>query len=68
MGIGEAAKGLFKQKAGKLLDDDKLEAEGRAQRSKGTEQTRETEDRIKSQAHDKKAEALDAVQERVEER
>lgn len=66
MGVGEAAKGFIKEKVGKLIDGDELEAEGRAQRTKGDEQTRETEDRVQAQAHEKKADALEAEQERLE--
>jgi uncharacterized protein YjbJ (UPF0337 family) len=66
MGIGESIKGAVKEKAGDLVDNDDLRAEGEAQQTKGDEQTRETKDRAEAQAHEKKADALEREQEALE--
>ncbi len=66
MGIGENIKGVVKQKAGDLTDNDNLEAEGEAQQTKGEEQTQETKDRAAAQAHEKKADSLAKEQDALE--
>lgn len=66
MGIGESIKGTMKEKAGDLVGNDELKAEGDAQQTKGDEQTHETKDRAEAKAHEEKAEALDREQDAVE--
>jgi len=67
MGVGENIKGAIKEKAGEVTDNDALQAEGRAQQTKGEEQTKETKDRAEAQAHEKKADLLESEREAVEE-
>ncbi len=66
MGIGETIKGTAKEKAGDLLGDDNLKAEGEAQQTKGEAQTEETKARAEAKAHEKKADALDKEQQSLE--
>jgi uncharacterized protein YjbJ (UPF0337 family) len=66
MGIGESIKGTLKEKAGDLVDNDELKAEGEAQQTKGDEETRESKDRAEAKAHEKKADALEQQQEALE--
>ena len=66
MGIGESIKGTVKQKAGDLLDDGNLEAEGQAQETKGDEETASTKEQAEAQAHEKKADALEKEQHELE--
>jgi len=66
MGIGESIKGTIKEKAGEVVGDDHLKAEGDAQQTKGDEQTRESKDRAEAKAHEKKAEALAQEQDALE--
>jgi uncharacterized protein YjbJ (UPF0337 family) len=66
MGIGENIKGTIKEKVGDLTGDDQLQAEGDAQQTKGTEQTRESKDRAEAKAHEKKADALGQEQDALE--
>ncbi|HEV7194017.1 MAG TPA: hypothetical protein VGN35_12525 [Jatrophihabitantaceae bacterium] len=66
MGIGENIKGAVKEKAGEVVGNDHLRAEGDAQQTKGAEETRETEARAEAKAHEKKADALDREQDAVE--
>jgi uncharacterized protein YjbJ (UPF0337 family) len=67
MGIGESIKGTIKEKAGDVIDDDNLKAEGEAQQTKGDEETRESKDRAQAKAHEKKADALQQEQDALEE-
>jgi len=67
MGVGENIKGAIKEKAGEVTDNDALQAEGRAQQTKGEEETKETKDRAEAQAHEKKADLLESEREAVEE-
>ena len=67
MGVGENIKGAIKEKAGEVTDNDALQAEGRAQQTKGEEQTKETKDRAEAQAHEKKADLLESERDAVEE-
>jgi uncharacterized protein YjbJ (UPF0337 family) len=66
MGIAENVKGAIKEKVGDATDNDALEAEGKAQREKGAEEVEATKARAEAQAHEKKADALDAEQSAVE--
>ncbi|MFN2562794.1 MAG: CsbD family protein [Jatrophihabitans sp.] len=66
MGIGESIKGTLKEKAGDLVDNDELTAEGEAQQTKGDEETRESKDRAEAKAHEEKADALEQQQEALE--
>ena len=66
MGIGENIKGTIKAKVGDLTDNDKLQAEGEAQETKGQEQTKETKERAEAKAHEKKADALEQEQQALE--
>ncbi|MDT4894803.1 MAG: CsbD-like [Pseudonocardiales bacterium] len=66
MGVGENIKGTLKEKAGELSGNDELEAEGRAQRQKGEQQTRENKERAEAQVHEKKADALEREQDALE--
>lgn len=66
MGIGEHVKGSVKEKLGELTDNEELQAEGQAQERKGAEETRETKERAKAQAHQQKADAYDRQQEKLE--
>jgi uncharacterized protein YjbJ (UPF0337 family) len=66
MGIGESIKGTLKEKAGDLVDNDELKAEGEAQQTKGDEETRESKDRAEAKAHEEKADALEQQQEALE--
>jgi uncharacterized protein YjbJ (UPF0337 family) len=68
MGIGEHIKGSVKQKAGRLLDDDELKAEGDAQQTKGEQEVKETKDRAEAKAHEQKADALQRRQDDLEDR
>jgi len=67
MGVGENIKGAVKEKAGELTDNDALQAEGRAQQTKGEEETKETKERAEAQAHEKKADLLESERDAVEE-
>ena len=66
MGIAEQVKGTIKEKAGEVIGNDHLEAEGKAQKSKGEEQVEETKARAEAQAHEKKADALGTEQDALE--
>ena len=66
MGIGESIKGAVKQKAGDVVDDDNLQAEGEAQQTKGDEETAATKHQAEAKAHEEKAEALDKQQRGLE--
>ena len=66
MGIGENIKGGRKEKAGDVVNDDNLQAEGEAQQTKGEAQTEETKARAEAKAHEKKADALDKEQKSLE--
>jgi uncharacterized protein YjbJ (UPF0337 family) len=66
MGIGEKVKGAVKEKAGEAFGNEALRAEGDAQESKGTEQAKETEQRMKAKAHEEEAAALHQKQEGLE--
>lgn len=67
MGVGENIKGTIKEKAGDLTDNQELEAEGRAQQTKGEEETKENKDRAEAQAHEKKADLLESERDALEE-
>lgn len=66
MGIGESIKGTIKEKAGDLVDNEDLKAEGEAQQTKGDEEARETKDRAEAKAHEEKADALQQKQDALE--
>jgi uncharacterized protein YjbJ (UPF0337 family) len=66
MGIGENIKGTVKEKLGEALDDDNLRAEGDAQQERGEQETKESADRARAQAHEEKARELDERQENLE--
>jgi len=66
MGIGENIKGTVKEKAGDIVDDENLQAEGDAQQTKGEEETAEIKDRAQAQTHQKKADALEKEQQSLE--
>lgn len=59
MGLGENLKGAAKEAVGKATNNDELEQEGSAQQTKGSAETAETGDRVKAQAAEKEADALD---------
>lgn len=66
MGLGETVKGAVKEKAGQTIGNEHLEKEGKAQNTKGDEETRETKERAEAKAHEKKADALEQEQEALE--
>jgi uncharacterized protein YjbJ (UPF0337 family) len=66
MGIGENIKGTIKEKAGEAFGDENLREEGDAQQTKGAEQAKETEERVKAKAHEEEAESLREQQNRLE--
>jgi uncharacterized protein YjbJ (UPF0337 family) len=67
MGTFEEAKGKVKQAAGDLADNEELQAEGRAQASKGAEEREATQARAEAKAHEAKAEGQEAKQKLAEE-
>lgn len=66
MGIGESIKGAVKEKAGQAVGNEHLENEGKAQNTKGDEETRESKERAEAKAHEKKADALEQEQDALE--
>ncbi len=58
MSLIEQAKGTIKEKAGKVVNDDDLRAEGQAQQDKGEADTKATTEKAKAQADEKRADAI----------
>jgi uncharacterized protein YjbJ (UPF0337 family) len=59
MSITETVKGAVKRTAGDLLDDEKLQTEGRAQQEKGEAETSAAKHRAAATADEKAAEKLE---------
>lgn len=58
MSLIEQAKGSIKEKAGQVVNDDDLRAEGQAQQDKGEAETKATTEKAKAQADEKRADAI----------
>ena len=62
MGIADETKGKFKEAAGSVTGSDDLRQEGQAQQRKGQEEEKAAEARATAEAHERKAESFERVE------